>query len=90
MTKVTVSFQTTAQTLRASIDDVRLAFDNKKATRNLMPGPHRLTWSVIGKKGDTYAITLTSPDGASCSGSSPAGGLNNSGFDFGGCKFTIK
>jgi hypothetical protein len=88
MTKVTVTFKSTAATLRASIDDVRLVFTGKKAERNLAAGPHRLTWTVLGKQGDTYSIDLTSPDGASCNGGSE--GLNSSGFDIGACKFVIK
>ena len=90
MTKVTVT-RTTSKGVKldAQIDNEDLTFKNDKAIVELDAGEQALTWQVVGKKGDTYSIDLESEDGASCSGSSPEGGLDNTGADEGGCKFVI-
>ncbi len=86
MAKVEVQITKTAEILRASIDNVRLQFQGNTAVKECRPGPHALTWTVIGNPGTQYTIKITKPPGIACNG---GGTLGNTGIDHGACRFII-
>jgi hypothetical protein len=74
-------------TVRASIDQVRLKFAGNTATKDVQPGTHDLSWSVLGSPGDKYSVKTTKPPGVKAGGK---GTLGNEGRDAGVAEFTIK
>ncbi len=86
MAKVVVE-KTGNATVRASIDQVRLKFNGNKAEKEVPPGTHDLSWSVLGSPGDKYTIRITKPSGVKCGGK---GTLEEEGRDAGVGEFTIK
>ena len=86
MPTVKVKRTTNAKTMRVSIDDVRLDFNGNTGEKELPSGKHNLSWTVIGNRGNTYAIEITAPSGTGCTHSQT---LDEEGRDFGNCPFAL-
>lgn len=73
---------------RASIDGVRLWFDNEgKEKRQLSSGWHNLSWHAAGNQGATYTIKLAVDDGREPCAATPA--IPATGIDSRQCDFEV-